>query len=90
MSLDEPWAKDQAPGLVKYTRLFSGIPAMYQSTKKIAEKIKIDYNPYKKPLLTSGELLLLITCTWDKAHHQLYQITIIVKVEYYICQMDTT
>jgi hypothetical protein len=55
-----------APGVGKGTRSFSAIPYMLQGFAIAAQKVVINYTLYRKPLLTPGEVLLLIQSAWNK------------------------
>ncbi|RPB19989.1 hypothetical protein L211DRAFT_852695 [Terfezia boudieri ATCC MYA-4762] len=56
-----------APAIGKGTRAFSAIPSVLQPFTSTAKKIVTKYTLYKKPLLTPGEILLLIQHAWSKA-----------------------
>ncbi|KAF8415551.1 hypothetical protein BGX38DRAFT_1335304 [Terfezia claveryi] len=49
-----------APGIGRGTQSFSAIPDILQPFTSTAQKIVTNYTYYRKPLLTPGELLLLI------------------------------
>ena len=49
-----------APGIGKGSRSFSSILDIYQPTALVAQKIIQHYTLYQKPLLTPGEVLLLV------------------------------
>ena len=49
-----------APGLGNHSRAYAVIPCMYQSTTRTAGKMTQNYTLYQKPLLTPGEVLLLL------------------------------
>ncbi|RPB19932.1 hypothetical protein L211DRAFT_852802 [Terfezia boudieri ATCC MYA-4762] len=56
-----------APGIGRGMRAFSAIPDILQPFASTAQKIVTNYTLYRKPLLTPGEVLLLIQHAWSKA-----------------------
>jgi len=79
-----------APGLGQDTRAFTGIPDRHQGSAAIAWKIVEDYTLYHKPLLTPGEMLLLVQDAWHRAQKQSKQHLHKVKeVDRYVYQSNS-
>ncbi|RPB18309.1 hypothetical protein L211DRAFT_854246 [Terfezia boudieri ATCC MYA-4762] len=74
-----------APGVGKGTRAFSAIPSVLQPFASTTKKIVTKYTLYKKPLLTPGEILLLIQHAWSKAQTEPCYVERVKEVDTFVC-----
>ena len=80
-----------APGIGRGSRSFSSIPIEYQSTVLLGAKIIENYTLYQKPLLTPGEILLLVRNTWEAAQTEQNRYVEKIKVvDIYVGQLNST
>ncbi|RPB25705.1 hypothetical protein L211DRAFT_848030 [Terfezia boudieri ATCC MYA-4762] len=78
-----------APGIGKWTRAFAGIPGIHQGITNVARKIVEQYTLYKKPLLTPGEILLLIQNAWARAQIESRYLERVPAVDCYLKSIHT-
>ncbi|KAF8437829.1 hypothetical protein BGX38DRAFT_1273858 [Terfezia claveryi] len=76
-------------GIGKKTRSFAGIPGIYQGITNTTRKIVEHYTLYKKPLLTLGEILLLIQNAWARAQTECRYLERVSAVDIYLKSIRT-
>ena len=75
-----------APGIGNGTRGFAGIPEEYKTMASMAEWVIAHYTLYQKPLLTRGEILLLIQDACRKVQTENRYVEKDRCVDSYVCE----